>query len=108
MSKKSVTSKASNEPQISSLAKPARSKPSAVAAKPIAPKDADIKPESKIDTVIAMLRARSGASIEQLTKATGWQGHSVRGAISGQLKKKLGLNVLSEKLDGTRLYRIAK
>ena len=55
-----------------------------------------------------MLRARSGASIEQLSKATGWQSHSVRGAISGQLKKKLGLNVLSEKLDGTRLYRIAK
>ncbi len=63
---------------------------------------------SKIDTVIALLRAKGGASIEQVIKATGWQAHSVRGAISGQLKKKLGLNVMSEKVEGTRLYRIAK
>jgi hypothetical protein len=63
---------------------------------------------SKIDTVITMLRAKEGASIEQVIKATGWQAHSVRGAISGHLKKKLGLNVVSEKMDGTRLYRIAK
>lgn len=63
---------------------------------------------SKIDTVITMLRAKGGASIDQVIKATGWQAHSVRGAISGHLKKKLGLNVLSEKIDGTRLYRIAK
>jgi len=63
---------------------------------------------SKIDTVITMLRAKGGASIDQLIKATGWQAHSLRGAISGHLKKKLGLNVLSDKIDGTRLYRIAK
>lgn len=63
---------------------------------------------SKIDTVINLLRAKGGASIDQVIKATGWQAHSVRGAISGHLKKKLGLNVLSEKIDGTRLYRIAK
>ena len=63
---------------------------------------------SKIDTVITLLRAKGGASIDQVIKATGWQAHSVRGAISGHLKKKLGLNVLSEKIDGTRLYRIAK
>lgn len=63
---------------------------------------------SKIDTIVSLLRAKGGASIEQVIKATGWQAHSVRGAISGQLKKKLGLNVLSEKIDGTRLYRISK
>jgi hypothetical protein len=63
---------------------------------------------SKIDTVIHLLRAKDGASIEQVIKATGWQAHSVRGAISGHLKKKLGLSILSEKIDGTRLYRIAK
>jgi hypothetical protein len=65
-------------------------------------------PTSKIDTVITMLRAKGGASIDQVIKATGWQAHSVRGAISGHLKKKLGLNVLSEKNDGIRLYRISK
>jgi hypothetical protein len=65
-------------------------------------------PASKIDTVITMLRSKGGVTIDEVVKATGWQAHSVRGAISGQLKKKLGLNVLSEKIDGTRLYRIAK
>ena len=39
--------------------------------------------------------------------ATGWQAHSVRGAISGAIKKRLGLKVTSEKSDGVRTYRIA-
>ena len=38
--------------------------------------------------------------------ATGWQAHSVRGAISGSIKKALGLEVLSEKTDAGRVYRI--
>jgi hypothetical protein len=38
--------------------------------------------------------------------ATGWQAHSVRGAISGSIKKALGLAVVSEKIDGARTYRI--
>jgi Protein of unknown function (DUF3489) len=43
-----------------------------------------------------------------VTKATGWQPHSVRGAISGALKKKLGLAVASDKVEGRgRVYRIA-
>lgn len=63
---------------------------------------------SKIRTVVNMLRARQGASLEQLSKATGWQHHSVRGAISGNVKKKLGLNVTSERVKGVRVYRIGK
>lgn len=63
---------------------------------------------SKIDTVVNMLRAKQGASLEQLSKATGWQHHSVRGAISGHVKKKLGLNVTSERVKGVRTYRIGK
>ncbi|MCH7795801.1 MAG: DUF3489 domain-containing protein, partial [Proteobacteria bacterium] len=48
-----------------------------------------------------------GATIEAIVAATGWQPHSVRGAISGTLKKKLGLMVTSEKPgDGPRRYRI--
>jgi hypothetical protein len=44
-----------------------------------------------------------------MQSATGWQAHSVRGAISGALKKKLGLEVTSEKIDGRgRVYRIAE
>jgi len=63
---------------------------------------------SKIQTVVNMLRAKQGASLEQLSKATGWQHHSVRGAISGNVKKKLGLNVTSERVKGVRVYRIGK
>ena len=63
---------------------------------------------SKIDTIVKLMRAKPGASIEQLSKATGWQHHSVRGAISGNVKKKLGLNVASERVKGVRVYRIGK
>ena len=61
----------------------------------------------KIDKIIAMMRRPKGASISDLTKATTWQAHSVRGAISGALRKKKGLNVISEKSGDVRLYRIA-
>jgi len=75
-----------------------------------APLPASSKPgsTSKIDTLIALLRTRGGASIEEMMAATGWQAHSVRGAISGQVRKKLGLEVASDKIDGIRRYRIEK
>jgi hypothetical protein len=54
-----------------------------------------------------MLRAPKGASIEEIVKAFGWQPHTVRGAIAGALKKKLGLDVTSEKVDSRgRVYRL--
>ena len=57
--------------------------------------------------LIEMLRRPKGATIEQMTAKTGWQAHSVRGAISGTLKKKLHLAVTSEKVEGSgRVYRI--
>ena len=57
--------------------------------------------------LIALLQASDGVSIAEITSVTGWQAHSVRGAISGQLKKKLGLTVTSEKVEGRgRVYRI--
>lgn len=46
-----------------------------------------------------MLRAETGATIEEITAATGRQSHTVRGAMSGALKKKLGLEVTSEKIE---------
>ena len=62
---------------------------------------------TKQATLIAMLRAEGGASIEEITAATGWQSHTVRGAMSGALKKKLGLTITSEKVEGRgRIYRI--
>ena len=53
-----------------------------------------------------MLRRKQGATIAQIVEATGWQPHTVRGAFAGALKKKLGLTVTSEKVEGTRVYRL--
>ncbi len=63
---------------------------------------------SKIDTVIALLKRSDGATLDQLMTATGWQKHSVRGAMSGTLKKKQGMSIASEKSDGVRVYRIVE
>jgi hypothetical protein len=72
-------------------------------ASPAAP-----RPDSKQALLIELLQRKEGATIAQAVKATGWQPHSVRGAISGTLKKKLGLVVTSEKMEGGgRVYRIA-
>ena len=58
-------------------------------------------------TLIAMLHAPDGATIAEIMDATGWQSHTVRGAMSGALKKKLGLEVTSEKVeDRGRVYKI--
>ena len=63
---------------------------------------------TKQAALIAMLRAPDGATIEEITTATGWQAHTVRGAIAGALKKKLGLDVTSEKVEGRgRVYKLA-
>lgn len=62
---------------------------------------------SKIDQVVALLRRPQGATIEAMIAATGWQAHTVRGAMSGALKKKAGLTITSDKVDGVRTYRIA-
>jgi hypothetical protein len=62
----------------------------------------------KIDKIIAMMRRPKGATISDLTKVTTWQAHSVRGAISGTIRKKQGLNVVSKKSGDVRLYRIAE
>ncbi|MBG1252187.1 DUF3489 domain-containing protein [Burkholderia pseudomallei] len=62
---------------------------------------------SKQAMVIAMLRRPEGATIVQICEATGWQSHTVRGTLAGALKKKLGLNITSDKHDGDRIYRIA-
>jgi len=61
---------------------------------------------SKTTRVIALLRRPQGATLQAIMKATGWQTHSVRGFISGKLKKKLGLKVRSVKREGKRVYSI--
>ncbi|WP_306120483.1 MULTISPECIES: DUF3489 domain-containing protein [unclassified Roseitalea] len=62
---------------------------------------------TKQETLIEMLRADGGATIDEIVEATGWQPHTVRGAMSGALKKKLGLSITSEKVEGRgRVYSL--
>ena len=71
-----------------------------------APKVPTQRAGTKLATLIALLSARDGATIEEITVATGWQSHSVRGAISGVLKKKHGLPIVSKKVRGRGLVYI--
>ncbi len=83
----------------------ARSK---TAAKPNTGASPSVRQGTKQALLIDLLRAKDGATINQIATATGWQAHSVRGAISGTLKKKLDLTVTSEAVEGRgRVYRIA-
>ncbi len=62
---------------------------------------------TKSDAVLKLLRSAKGATIDAMMEATSWQAHSVRGFLSGSVKKKLGLTLTSEVgKDGSRRYRI--
>ncbi len=68
-----------------------------------------IRPGTKQALLIDLLKCKNGATIDDIVEAIGWQPHSVRGAISGALKKKLGLTVESEVVEGRgRVYRIVE
>lgn len=64
------------------------------------------EPGGKLGALLALLRRPEGASLADLQAATGWQAHSVRGAISGAIKRKLKLEVTSEKTNAGRVYRV--
>ena len=62
--------------------------------------------ETKHARIVAMLRAPKGTTIDAIVTATGWQQHSVRGFLAGVVRKKLGLDLVSEVNDRGRVYRI--
>lgn len=73
----------------------------ATTRKRAAPSAKPAKPgKSKTDIILGLLRRKSGASIEEMGKATGWQAHSVRGFLSGTVRKKLALALADEKPEG--------
>lgn len=66
-----------------------------------------VRPGTKIMAVVDLLKEPGGATIMTLLQATGWLPHTIRGAISAIVKKKLGFRVISEKgPDGERIYKI--
>src|SRR3954470_21300844 len=96
-------SKAKATPR-SSTRKTTKPKPPARSA-PVSPKTAT-RPVTKHARVVAMLRSPGGATIAAIMTATDWQQHSVRGFLAGVVRKKLGLNLVSESTDKGRIYRI--
>lgn len=104
-SKAKITPDGADAPQAPEAPDVSASKP-APTRKPRASAPALIKPArgSKTDTVIAMMRRPEGVSVDELMAATGWQRHSVRGALAGPVKKKIGAVVTSAVTEGVRRY----
>jgi hypothetical protein len=85
-----------------------------VAPKTVTPKTSERKAKptpranSKQEQVVGMLRRSEGATIAAIMKATGWQQHSVRGFFAGVVRKRLKLALSSTKIEGERVYKVAK
>ncbi|MCW5713442.1 MAG: DUF3489 domain-containing protein [Bauldia sp.] len=82
--------------------------PSSAPTEPTAGEESPkVRAGTKQALLIEMLRRADGTTIEEVMAATGWQAHTVRGAMAGALKKKLGLELTSEKVEGRgRIYRL--
>lgn len=65
----------------------------------------DTAPPTKLDQLATLLNTPEGATMDEMTAATAWQAHSVRGALAGALRKK-GHHTKSAKVDGVRRWRI--
>jgi hypothetical protein len=74
--------------------------------RPVALSKPAAAPGTKHARVIAMLKKPAGATITAIMAATDWQQHSVRGFLAGVVRKKLGLNLVSDQTDKGRVYRI--
>ena len=106
-----VKSAARNKPpaKIAGKAKPDAAKaatpPAPATAKPGTAKTTGKPTGGKLGTIVALLSRKEGATIADLTTATGWQAHSVRGAISGGLKK-AGHTIERTRIEGVSTYRV--
>jgi hypothetical protein len=101
-----ISTEAKSGDRLSLAKRSSTKKTAAVSGKaPKAPSDR-AKSHSKQDKIVALLQRPKGATLEALVKETQWQKHSVRGFLAGTVRKKLKLPLLSEKIDGIRIYRI--
>ena len=82
---------------------PASSESAAASTEP-----SSLPAQSKQAQLIALLRSDPGATMAQMIALTGWLPHTVRGMISGSLRKRLGLDVQQRSIDGVRVYRIVE
>lgn len=77
-----------------------RAQPASASTKPVT------RPDTKHARILGMLRSPAGTTIAAIMTVTDWQQHSVRGFLAGVVRKKLGLNLVSEQTDTGRVYRI--
>ena len=63
-------------------------------------------PDGKLGTLVELMSREAGATMDELVQATGWQAHSIRGAMAGALKRNRGYEIGSTKAEGVRTYRI--
>ena len=104
MAKKPVQAKSSAVITVQPT-KPSRAKEVVKTPRPAASTKAEAA--SKSDQVLILLRRSGGATLDELMNATQWQSHSVRGFLSGAIRKRMGLTLVSELSDqGLRRYRI--
>lgn len=97
MTKREPKTKAVSRARTRKIAKPK--------APPKTPKAKSLV-ESKRARIVKVLSAPKGTTIAAIVAATGWQQHSVRGFLAGIIRKRLGLNLLSEKGSKGRVYRV--
>jgi uncharacterized protein DUF3489 len=102
MTKPKSKPKATTRSIARKTAKPASRNRSA----PTSSSRAAARPDTKHARIIAMLRKPAGTTIAAIMTATDWQQHSVRGFLAGVVRKKLGLNLVSDQTDKGRVYRI--
>jgi len=106
-----VKAKAAAKPGTLSTASkiPAKSAPSKSTAVVSSPPPPASRPGSKTQACLDLLARRTGATLAELMAASGWQAHSVRGFLSGTVKKKLGLALASTRdVEGVRHYRVSE
>ena len=105
---KATPAPATKKPRAATRAAPAAPPQLKKARKATGAKKYAALPGGKTATILDLLKRPSGVTLKEIMKATGWQAHSVRGFLSGTVKKKMGTPVESFKInDGERAYRIS-